>query len=468
MPNDVEQKSVQSSPLMEYDPERNGNYEIGKGDFSNGSYTMSSRPICNVLDHTIGRREFLGSAAAVALSGSTLGAELKRRGKRAILLFLSGGASQFETWDPKPGRPTGGPFQAIETSIPGIHISELLPLMARRLHKHTAIIRSISTANTNHDGRDVQRLLSGERKDTGNLETPSLGCLLAKELSRPDDRLPANLAFYSAYVGLTANNQSDFAGFLGAPYQPINILSRLSPESNQLPASLTDREHSERDRLRAALSRQFTVGRQRDVTLASYGESFGQVRNLMAQEKLFDISDEPLKLRERYGNSLFAQQAIVARRLIEAGAPFVRLNRGWWDSHGENFEIHASLVPDLDKVMSALLDDLQDRGLLDDTLVVTFAEMGRTPTINNMRGRDHWGRCWSAALSGCGIKGGVVYGSTNADGTDVAEHPVSAASFFATVFQALGIDHQKSYIAPDGRPVTLTPYDTEPVREVLA
>ena len=201
---------------------------------------MSRSPGCNVLDHTLGRRAFLGSAAGFAVGGSaglnvlgnpTLGTELKRRGKRAILLFLSGGASQFETWDPKPGQATGGPFQTIETSVPGVHICELLPLMAQRLHKHTAIIRSISTANTNHEGRDVQRLLSGERKDTGNLETPSLGCLLAKELSRPDDRLPANLAFYSAYVGLTLNNQSDFAGFLGARYQPINILSRLSPDS---------------------------------------------------------------------------------------------------------------------------------------------------------------------------------------------------------------------------------------------
>ena len=118
--------------------------------------------------------------------------------------------------------------------------------------------------------------------------------------------------------------------------------------------------------------------------------------------------------------------------------------------------------------MSALLDDLDDRGLLQHTLVITFAEMGRTPTINNMRGRDHWGKCWSAALSGCGIQRGVVYGKTNADGTDVAENPVSAAQFFATVLNALGIDHQKPYTAPDGRPVPLTPYDTEPIKEVLA
>jgi arylsulfatase A-like enzyme len=292
--------------------------------------------------------------------------------------------------------------------------------------------------------------------------------MLAKELSNPASPLPEHIAFYSAYVGLTLNNQSDFAGFLGGRYEPINILSRLSPEAIQIPASLTSQEDRQRHALRTLLSQRFRAERQRDVTLASYDAAFGRVRNLGANEKLFDISDEPEAIRQSYGDSLFAQQAIVARRLVEAGVPFVRLNRGWWDSHGENFDIHAALVPDLDKVMSALLDDLDDRGMLDHTLVVTFAEMGRTPKINNMRGRDHWGRCWSAALSGCGIKGCVVYGSTNADGTDVAENPVSAAEFFATVFRALGIDHQKQYTAPDGRPVTLTPYDTVPVKEVLA
>ncbi|MFT5522291.1 MAG: hypothetical protein ACI9HK_000234 [Pirellulaceae bacterium] len=438
---------------------------------------LSQRRLCGSPTHAIGRRAFLGAGAGVLAGGAAglgvLGSpafadQLKKTEKRVILLFLSGGASQFETWDPKPGRPTGGPFMTIPTTVPGVHISELMPLMAQRIHKHTAIIRSISTANTGHDGRGVRDLLSGERKDTGNLDVPSLGSMLAKELSNPGSSLPEHIAFYSAYVGLTLNNQSDFAGFLGGRYEPINILSRLSPEAIKIPPSLTSSEDQQRHALRKLLSQQFRAERQRDVTLASYDAAFGQVRNLSANDKLFDISNEPAAIRKSYGNSLFAQQAIVARRLVEAGVPFVRLNRGWWDSHGENFDIHAALVPDLDKVMSALLDDLEDRGMLDHTLVVTFAEMGRTPTINNMRGRDHWGKCWSAALSGCGIKRGVVYGSTNADGTDVAENPVSAAEFFATVFNALGIDHQKQYIAPDGRPVTLTPYETEPIKELLA
>jgi hypothetical protein len=435
------------------------------------------RRTCGSPEHLLSRRAFLGSSAGL-LAGGTAGLDflgspalanqLQKDQKRAILIFLSGGASQFETWDPKPGRPTGGPFQSIQTSVPGIRISELMPAMAQRLHKRTAIIRSLSCKNVEHAGAPVQALLRGERTDIGNLKTPSLGCMLARELAEPGSSVPEHVAFYTTYVGFNDNAQVDFAGFLGGRYQPINILNKLSPESTKLPAFLSDRDHIEREALRDQLGKSFLAGRERDATLVSHGAAYERVRGLMASDKLFDISREPEAVRQRYGHSLFGQQALAARRLIEAGVPFVRLNRGWWDAHGENFDIHAALVPDLDQTMSALLDDLELRGLLDHTLVVTFAEMGRTPTINTMRGRDHWGKCWSVTLSGCGIKGGVVYGSTNADGTDVAENKVTPAQFFATIFAALGIDYQKEYMAPDGRPVALTPSRTRPIQDVLA
>ena len=197
-------------------------------------------------------------------------------------------------------------------------------------------------------------------------------------------------------------------------------MTQLAPEANRLPSFLSDEDHRARGELRDRLSRNFAVGRQRDATLASHGLAYARVRGLMANDHLFDLGRESQATRDRYGHSLFGQQALVARRLVEGGVPFVRLTRGWWDSHGENFDIHAQLVPDLDQVLSALLDDLDTRGLLRNTLVITFSEMGRTPTINSMRGRDHWGTCWSVTLSGCGIKGGAVHGSTNAAGTDVA------------------------------------------------
>jgi uncharacterized protein (DUF1501 family) len=187
----------------------------------------------------------------------------------------------------------------------------------------------------------------------------------------------------------------------------------------------------------------------------------------MDSSQLFDIAREPQPIRDAYGPSAFAQQTLVARRLVEAGVPFVRVNFGWWDHHGQNFECHHEMVPELDHVMSTLLDDLDVRGLLDHTLVVTFSEMGRTPKINTNMGRDHFSR-FSVTLSGCGIRPGVVHGETNAGGEEIAKDPVTINEFFATIFKAVGIDHQKEFHSPDGRPVPLTEYGTEPVTAVLA
>ena len=195
--------------------------------------------------------------------------------------------------------------------------------------------------------------------------------------------------------------------------------------------------------------------------------AYERVRGLMASESLFDISREPQKVRDRYGPTQFGEQALVARRLVEAGVPFVRVARAWWDSHGQNFETHQEMVPELDHVMAALLDDLKARGLLENTLVITLAEFGRTPEINPSLGRDHFATAWSATLSGGGIRGGSVYGKTDANGRAVVDGEVGPAELFATIYQALGIDHQKHYMV-GSRPVPLTEPGTEPIREVLA
>lgn len=421
------------------------------------------------------RRAFLGGTLSLAAGLSGLGAlanpaiaqQMTARQKRVIVLFLSGGASQFETWDPKPGRPTGGPFQTIQTTIPGYRMCELMPRMASRIHK-SAVIRSFSSPNVGHTGASVDAILSGDRMDVPGVRTPSLGCLLARELSRSGTSIPDHMALYTSTQGFSGDSQKDFASFIGSRYQPINILRRLSPDGNQRPASISEQDHRAREALRQRLAREFQATREREATVVSHSEAYNRVRSMMDNARVFDISREPQFIRDRYGPSLFGQQTLLARRLIEAGVPSVRINHGWWDAHGENFELHSAMVPNLDKVMTALLDDLEQRGLLDDTLVVTFAEMGRTPLINTQRGRDHWGRCWSVTLTGCGIRPGVVHGSTNADGTDVATDRVTTAAFFATIFQAVGVDPQKEYSAPDGRPIRLTPYNTQPVTAVLA
>jgi len=187
----------------------------------------------------------------------------------------------------------------------------------------------------------------------------------------------------------------------------------------------------------------------------------------MASERLFDVAREPQRIRDQYGPTLFGQQALAARRLVEAGVPFVRVGRAWWDSHGHNFETHEELVPELDHVMATLLDDLEARGLLQNTLVITLAEFGRTPNINSQLGRDHFASAWSCTLSGCGIRGGSVYGRSDPTGNRVIDGEVGAPQIFATIYRALGINHHKNYHV-GSRPVPLTDPGTQPIREVLA
>jgi uncharacterized protein (DUF1501 family) len=390
-----------------------------------------------------------------------LASELKRQDKRVILLWLAGGASQLETWDPKPGRPTGGPFRAIPTSVPGIHISELMPRIAQRLDR-TAIIRSLNTKDGSHGGG--ARLMHLGRRDEANLKYPDLGAVLARELGRADAKVPDYVSFYTATEG--RRNALGQSGFLGARYAPMFLTTNSKPENLVRQESLSELDHQQRGELRDLLSERFARGRQ-SSTLASHNEAYSRVRGLMSSEQLFDISREPEAIREQYGPTLFGEQCLIARRLIEAGTPFVKVSRAWWDSHGQNFETHLELVSELDRVMSALLDDLRQRGLLDNTLVITLAEFGRTPKINPSLGRDHFARAWSASLTGCGVQGGSVYGATDEDGQEVKDGEIGAAELFATVYQALGIDHHKDYYV-GSRPIPLTNPGTQPVKDILA
>jgi uncharacterized protein (DUF1501 family) len=187
----------------------------------------------------------------------------------------------------------------------------------------------------------------------------------------------------------------------------------------------------------------------------------------MASEKLFDINQESQSVRAKYGPTMFAEQCLVARRLVEAGVPFVRVGRAWWDSHGQNFETHQELVPELDHVMATLIDDLKERGLLEHTLILTLAEFGRTPSINASLGRDHFASAWSVTMTGCGAKGGACFGKSDATGNKVAEGEVNAARIFATIYKALGINPHKNYYV-GSRPIPLVDPGTEEISEVLA
>lgn len=431
------------------------------------------RTYCGSHDHAVNRRGFLGSVAAGAaafaadmtvldmLKDPVLAGELKRKEKRVILLWLAGGSSQLETWDPKPGAPTGGPFRSIATAVPGVRISELMPKMAQRLDQ-TCIIRSLNTKNGDHGGG--ARLMMHGRRDDASVRYPDLGAVLARELGQAHSQVPDYVSFYSATEGRTMAPGS--SGFLGERYAPMLLTAGMVPDNLRRLDEISELDHVQRAELRDLMSRKFERGRSSRV-LGSHNVAYQRVRGLMASESLFDISREPQKVRELFGPTQFGEQVLVARRLVEAGVPFVRVARAWWDSHGQNFETHQEMVPELDHVMAALLDDLKARGLLESTLVITLAEFGRTPEINPSLGRDHFASAWSATLTGGGIRGGSVHGKTDATGRAVVDGQTGPAELFATIYQALGIDHQKQYMV-GARPVPLTEPGTEPIREVLA
>jgi hypothetical protein len=434
---------------------------------------MPRKPFCGSAGHVVSRRGFLrtvgaaaGAAACADMTGiQALGSpmaadDLRQSGRRCILLWLAGGASQMETWDPKPGAVTGGPFQSIQTSVPGVRISELMPRMARRL-KDTCIIRSLNTRNGDHNG--ASRMMMRGRPGEAALDYPDLGAVLARELGQEESPVPDYVSFYFATEG--RNMAPGHPGFLGARYGSMDLYTSMIPENIRL-AGMSAREHQERAQLRELLSGPFEENRAGNG-IDSHHQAYQRVQGIMACERLFDIGQESQTIRDRYGPTLFGQQALAARRLVEAGVPFVRVGRAWWDSHGQNFETHQEMVPELDHVMCTLLDDLEQRGLLENTLVVTLAEFGRTPAINSQLGRDHFASAWSCTLSGCGIRGGSVYGRTDATGNQVAEGEIGAARLFATIYRALGINHRQNYYV-GARPVPLTDPGTEPIREVLA
>ncbi len=398
-------------------------------------------------------------SAVDVLAEPSLTQQLAQTDKRVILLWLAGGASQLETWDPKPGRLTGGPFAKIQTSIPGVEISELLPKMSSRLNE-TAIIRSLNTKIADHG--TAYTLMDTGRVSEPSVTFPHLGAVIARELGQIDSKVPDYVTMYTS----TEGRRQGTAGFLGGRYNPMFLTDKMIPADIKRLESISDADHRDRARLRDAFAKSF-ARQYHDSMLDSHNSAYSRVRGLMASDYLFDIDREPQSVRDHYGPTQFGQQCLIARRLVEAGVPFVKVARAWWDSHGQNFETHRELCADLDHCMAALLDDLKTRGLLENTLVITLGEFGRTPSINGSLGRDHFASAWSCSLSGCGIRGGSVYGKSDQDGQTVVEGEMNAGDLYATIFAALGIDHRKEYMV-GSRPIPIADFDSQPCHDILA
>jgi uncharacterized protein (DUF1501 family) len=429
---------------------------------------MNCRYACNSPEHALSRRSFLAGVSASAagtLGFSTLiqpaaAKELASRDKRVLVVWLSGGVSQLETWDPKPGTDTGGPFQTIPTSAPGVHICELLPHTAKLMHR-MALVRGINTRENDH-GKGAVIMHTGRPQEPG-MTYPHLGAACAKLLGRDDNPLPG-------YIHITPRgnggvNAAD-AAFLGPRYASVSLDDGKAPANIARPADLSADADRARHEMREKASERF-LKRRRTAQTEAYTQSYDQASQLMKQRGLFDTSGESAKVRERYGRHDFGRHCLMARRLLEGGATFVKVTHSNYDTHHENFDFHIEQLGEFDRPFATLLQDLEVRGLLDSTLVVVMSEFGRTPRINRNYGRDHWGTAWSVALAGCGIKGGAVVGKTNANGTAVTDRMVNGAHLFHTYFKALGLDGKKNYYI-DQRPIPMADPKAGAITEVLA
>jgi hypothetical protein len=421
------------------------------------------RPECSGATH-LSRRALLKGTLATAggvvmnwgglTSMPALADEVRKQQKHCILLWMNGGASQFETFDMKPGRPTGGPFRPISTNVAGLQICELMPKMAQQMDK-VAVIRSMRTSEVDHPG-GIYLMHTGYRP-SATVRFPEVGAIVAKYQGREGANLPN-------FVKVASNGDAG-AGFLGPKYQPFGIghEGTLPPFSvGNMEASREKRRHD----LRSFVEEQFAEETRSEVG-KMYREAYESARRLQSGRDAFKIDAEWAKCRDLYGDSEFGKRCLLARRLVESGVAFVEIGQSSYDSHADNFSWHRGLVPPMEHAWAGLLTDLKQRGLLDKTLVVWTGEIGRTPQINNRAGRDHYVRCWSTALSGCGIKGGQAYGASDENGVEVKDNPVTEGDFFATIYKALSIDPQTENYA-GLRPVPLAPFKSKVVSELLS
>lgn len=409
-------------------------------------------------DSRVSRRAVLAGAIASGALANAARAESKSTPrKQLLLLFLSGGASQFETWDPKPGAKTGGPYRAIQTSLPGVRISELLPHSAKIMHRLT-VVRSVNSNIADHF-QGHYAMQSG-RVAPGY---PVLGSAVAKLLERPGDVLPGYVSIRRD--GPKAYTDLGDAGFLGAKYEGVRVVNNRPPENLVRPANVKPELAEAVERMRRSADERFRRGREAGP-IHAHGTTFDQAAALMKRRETFDLAKEPAADHERYGKHDFGQHCLLARRLLESGVNCVKVTHFDWDAHQDNFHWHQVRCAEFDRTLVTLLDDLKDRGMLDHTLVVITGEMGRTPQINNLGGRDHWGRAWSVAMAGCGVKPGVVHGATNDTGTEVKDNPVKLGDLFHTYLRALGINSNANYVI-DGQKNPVADPAAMPVRELL-
>jgi hypothetical protein len=433
---------------------------------------------------------FAGSLAGRSLAGPSTGGNQPRRAKSCIVLFFLGGPPQHETWDPKPDAPAEirGDLRPIATSIAGIHVGELMPRTARLIDK-IAVLRAMHTGDSSHSSsgyymttgiphqpRGVESARPGAPNDW-----PCLGAVV-KRLARGERSLPPAITLPEQMANdgnLTWPGQD--AGFLGRAADPWLLqgdpaAADFQIEGLRLPPDVPSPRVQGRRTLLEEVNHRLDA-LQRSSLLTVHDSRTQEAIDLLASpqaRRAFDLNLESSRVRDRYGRYRFGQSALLARRLVEAGVPFIRvnwtrvpntLNSGHWDTHGQNTNGLKQLMPLMDQTYSALLEDLAERGLLDETLVLWTGEFGRTPRINGNAGRDHWGQVFSVALAGGGVRGGVVHGASDRIGGYPREGRVLPQDLTATILHCLGIRPDSEIHDLQGRPLAVS--RGEVVRQIL-
>src|SRR5947207_3243442 len=443
----------------------------------------------------ITRRDFLqvGTLGALGMTLSkfaalqAMGAVAQGKEDQAcIMIFNLGAPSQIDTWDMKPNAPAEirGPFKPIKTSSPDIQISEIFPRHAKLADKFSLVRTCYHTAAAVHD--TGHQMMQTGRLFTGGINTPHAGCALEFLKGRRTE-LPAHVIL-PEMMGPTGGNlpHGQDAGFLGKGFDPFVLNADPSKKDFKVPDLLPPREIGEarlqrRKELRDIVDqtvKNFEASPNAQLMDSSFASAYRLMTSAKAREA-FDLTKEPEKVRERYGLTRFGQCCLLARRLIEAGVRFVTINTFitvfdeiTWDIHGSKpftsiQGMREIVAPMYDAGYSALIEDLSQRGMLDNTLVCNLAEFGRTPKINPAGGRDHWPQCWTVYFAGGGVKGGRVVGKSDDIGAYPVERRVKPSEIVAAIYHSLGLNLETHLPGPNGRPFLLVDYGTQPIRELF-
>lgn len=407
-----------------------------------------------------------GSLAGLSCVGSSFWSTLlaaqsdRAKAKACVLIFLEGGPSQIDTFDPKPNTPTGGTFEAIGTRLPGVRFSQHLPKLAAMADK-LAIIRTLNSIEGDHDR--AQSLMHTGYRPNPRLQYPALGSTVAWQQTDPAVDAPP-------FVSIGPKFETSILGPQFGPFV-IEDINNPAP-SLTLPEGFSDERMNRRlsalESFNAGFGDRFQSALGNDLTQLT--KRADRMRKTSVFQPYDPMAEVP-KLFEQYGGAIndgfLARACLTARRLIESGVKFVEIQYGGWDTHEDNFNQVQNLSASLDAGLSTLIEDLAEHGLLDQTLVVCVGEFGRTPKINGNNGRDHFPDVFSAVVAGGGMKVGQVVGESNDDGTQIQDRPVSIQDFHATLFTAMGLDVTKDYFAPDGRLFKLT-NNGRPLPELLS